>query len=828
MNFIHRHRTKYSVAIIGLICLFLLNMPDSSAQTDEISPRDQQIENDLPLVQYHTASGLLPEYGYERPTVALALSGGGARGLAHIGVLQVFQEEGIPIDFIAGCSMGAIVGSLYGMGYTPDEIATITTGMDWGSLFSDAPRRRNLFLAQKEIANQDLVTLRFKDLHPYIPDALVTGQSLFNLVFRLSLNAPYYNAGGSFDSLHVPVGVVCTDLRTGNRVFVRNGNLPIVLRGAMAVPILFRPLKWDDYLLVDGGAVENIPVRAAMEANTDYVIAVDCATPQVPDPNPDELFEIANQVTTLMTVSNDSISRSLADVVIVPALDSFGNTEFDDVREIIEAGRMAAYEQLDAIRTLIGPLPEPYVTIDSLSQVHVLGVPENDLDEIYNSLQILTGEVPRSEVNAGITRMLRALREAGYCASTVLPYLYDDGTLMLMVNPGRVDDIIIEGISEHRQGVVNRELSVRVGEPLKTQALLKSIVQLHATGRYTVVYAWLERSFANGINVHLYLEEAPFPKVGIGMGFDSDRKSRYFAEFQMPLNLLHQGEELRFRAMYGSMDRDYSVTLQTNRLATTYLGLDLKAGFRKRYRRLYDFDGETIREIEYRIHYGSVNSQFNLYTWGTISAGLLYERVSDDLDPLQWELLHLNALVFRGVLDTEDRKPYARRGFRLDVSVHTYVEWLASERAFNIVNVETGIVSPVMRRLIGRLNLATHVADLTTPSSHRIRIGGMTVFPAFPPDRFLALRFVRGTAELRYDLISQLIADAYIIARYDVAAFSDAEDWRPEVEDLLHCYSAGFALDTMLGPIELFYSYTPESASASETYRLAVNFGYRF
>lgn len=807
-------------AFIPLACVYAQE-PDSLAASSLTS-------SPPPSLVSHVPAGFLQTEAIARPRIGLALSGGGARGLAHIGVLQVLEEEGIPVDHICGTSMGAIVGGMRAMGYSPDEMERIVRGLEWSNLFSDAPSRRNLFLAQKENSQQELLTIRFRDGRPYIPDAFVNGQTLYQTLLRISMQAPLHARGGRFVNLEVPLSMVLTDLNSGERVLLDQGDVTLAMRGAMAVPIVFRPLAFQGKLLVDGGAVENIPVRATREAGVDFVIAVDAATPDVATTENDELWEIANQVTTLMTVTNDSISRSFADILITPEIRNVGNTDFDQVIRIIEAGRRGAREKLPEIRQLLGSLPEPLPDSVFVQRIVLGGLEGTQYQRVMQMLEPYDNSyTTRETINQKLKRILSFLHNQELGAATLHAELREDGALVVAVSPGIVHEIRIEGIPGNENLPVRREIRLREGEPLNTRRLQHSLTQLYATGRYSTVYSYLSPHDDGGVVLHLLLEPAPTPKISLGLGFDSDRKGRYFAEFGLFGNVLRQGEELVIRGKYGVRDRQYTLAFTAHRIASTYIGITTGAEVLKRERDLFFPDHEVERVVEYRTTRGFVDAMFNMQTWGTISAGVRAERVRDNIIT-EWNTLQLNGLQLRAALDTEDRKPFPRRGARVEAQYDSYLEWLGSERSFNRFQALLELVAPLHHRFVLRTTWSGSVADLTTPSSHRFSLGGMTMFPAFKQDRFVALRRVNTTLALRYDLISRYIADAYLISRFDIAAFSDDEDWRPTSEDLLFSYSAGFALDTFLGPLELWYSYAPESNAAPSNTRISVNLGYRF
>ncbi len=806
-----------------------LSIPLSSLDSSNNTAANNTDSDLIPGTRYaHVPKGFLPELEYDRPDLGIALSGGGARGLAAIGFLEVLEEENIPVDLMVGTSIGAVVAGLYSMGYNPAQMEKISRKLDWSTLFSDAPHRRNLFLAQKEYANQELLTLRFKGLQPYIPDAIFTGETLFLKILQLSMDAPFGGACGSFNQLKIPIGIIATDLATGRRVIMDTGDMPMAIRASMAIPIVFRPLRYKGKLLVDGGSVENIPVHATFEQGADLVIAYDCSSPAVPNLNPDSPWEIANQVTTLMTVDNDSIARARADLVIKPDLGGFTQTDFDDVKEIIEIGRNSARNHLPELLELIEPdLSQPKVTVQ-LDEIVIGALPSSLREEALKRSKLTTGLSDTRTINRGLESILKYLRELGFSAACLNAKIDEDNVLVIAVEPGIVRDIRIEGVPSRRQGLAMRDVEVKRGQPLRSKDLLKSLTKLHATGRYTVAYSYLEHNSEGGITVVFLLEEAPFPKLGIGLGFDSDRQARYFANLVTGSALLRQGEEITLRGIYGIRDEKYGMSIRMDRLAKTYLGWEIGGWYAKREQDMFDFQGEVLDVFEVLNLNGYVTTVFNLSTWGKLSAGIKSERVQQDYENHSWSTMILNSFTLRANLDTEDRKPFPRSGAKVGIAYDSYITQLGSERSFNKLDIDAEAVIPVFHRNVARIAGRSSVSDLTTPMTHRFRVGGITDFPALKPDRFVALRRVSGTFEWRYDLISRYVADAYLLARYDLTAFSDAESWRPKSEEFIHSYAGGFALDTFLGPMEIWYAWSPESDTSPQTDRLTVNLGFRF
>ncbi|MFJ2529145.1 patatin-like phospholipase family protein [Pseudomonas helmanticensis] len=279
-----------------------------------------------------------------RPKVGLVLSGGAARGLAHIGVLKALEEQGIKIDAIAGTSMGAVVGGLYASGYKIDELEKLALNIDWQAALSDAPPREDVPFRRKQDDRDFLVKqkLSFRDDGSLgLPLGVIQGQ---NLALLLESLLAHTSDTRDFDKLPIPFRAVATDIANGEKVVFRKGHLPQVIRASMSIPAVFAPVELDGRLLVDGGMTDNIPLDVAREMGVDVAIVVDIGTPLRNRKQLTTVVDVLNQSITLMTRSNSEEQLAAlkpSDVLIQPALAAFGVTDFGKAQEMIDAGYRA-------------------------------------------------------------------------------------------------------------------------------------------------------------------------------------------------------------------------------------------------------------------------------------------------------------------------------------------------------------------------------------------------------------------------------------------------------------------------------------------------------
>lgn len=345
---IFRHNISLKYSILATVFFFLLTLKSFSGST-----LNGKIKIPLGLKKTKLSSiNFYTYYELKRPEIAIALSGGGARGLAQIGVLKVLEKHGIPLDGIAGTSIGGVIGALYCTGYSSAEIESLAFHINWYDIIHDNPERNQLFLGQKEDRAHYIVQLRLKGFSLDIPNAITSGQKFTTMITRILLDAPYPPVE-DFEKLHIPLQVVTTDLITGKKVIIKSGSLPDALSASMAIPLLFAPVRINGHLLVDGGLVQNLPVDEARSYDTDLVIAVNTCSELRDENSINAPWEIADQVTTIM--QNHKVKRQIqsADISIEPELKNITNTDFDKIREIIDAGTEAADKAVPLIKDIL-------------------------------------------------------------------------------------------------------------------------------------------------------------------------------------------------------------------------------------------------------------------------------------------------------------------------------------------------------------------------------------------------------------------------------------------------------------------------------------------
>ena len=290
----------------------------------------------------------------DRPRVGLVLGGGGARGAAHIGVLKELERLRIPVDAIAGTSMGAIVGGLYASGMSPTELETVVAEMDWARALKDEPERSDLQYRRKQDEQRFPINpdVGFDSDGLKLPLGLIQGQRLDLILRELTLESSHID---DFDDLAIPFRAVASDIETGEAYVMDGGDLATAIRASMSVPGVFAPVQIDGHMLVDGGISGNLPIDVIREMDVDIIIAVDVEFPLYTLDELQSAFAISEQMLTIL-IRRETLRQIETlgedDVLIRPDLGTFGSADFTNILEAIEPGVAAAKSQEQSLQEL--------------------------------------------------------------------------------------------------------------------------------------------------------------------------------------------------------------------------------------------------------------------------------------------------------------------------------------------------------------------------------------------------------------------------------------------------------------------------------------------
>ncbi|MFN0121442.1 MAG: patatin-like phospholipase family protein, partial [Blastocatellia bacterium] len=310
-------RRSVFAAMPGLMLMLALTCLNVRAQSDRAAPAAEPSS---------------------RPKIGLVLSGGGARGFAHIGALEVLEAHHIPVDYLAGASMGALIGALYATGMTPVEMRELVGTLDWDQLLRGTPPYDDLSFRRREdrrnIPAPLLLRGRPNDLK--LPASFNAGHEIGLLFDRLML--PYATVT-DFDELPIPFRAVATDMVEGKTVILGSGSLARALRATMALPGVFTPVEIGGKILSDGGILDNIPTDVVKAMGADIIIVINIETPLNLRGALGDLAGVLGQTILVTTVENSRRSLRQADFIIAPDLATYGLADFQASSELIELGR---------------------------------------------------------------------------------------------------------------------------------------------------------------------------------------------------------------------------------------------------------------------------------------------------------------------------------------------------------------------------------------------------------------------------------------------------------------------------------------------------------
>lgn len=329
------------------------------------------------------------------PKVGLVLSGGGAKGLTHISFLKILEEVNMPIDFIGGTSMGSIIGALYAIGYSADDIAKIVIEEDWNKLFSDEVRRRYIPIEEKMWDGKFMLNLPVVNRTIGLPSGVVAGQEISKLLTRLTL--PVHGID-DFNEFPIPFVAIATDLETGEAVVLRNGYLPDVLRASMSIPTVFTPALLDGRPVIDGGVARNFPVIDVLEMGADFIIGINASSATNEQDTLSSIFQILSKTVFYHITQTTANQAKLVDYMITPEFSDFGMLSFDNVGRLLEmsynealAHKPALQKIADSLNALREPKPRYHYLPPKIDEIHIKEV-------VIHNLNITDPRIVRSEL----------------------------------------------------------------------------------------------------------------------------------------------------------------------------------------------------------------------------------------------------------------------------------------------------------------------------------------------------------------------------------------------------------------------------------------------
>ncbi len=285
----------------------------------------------------------------DRPKIGLVLSGGGAKGIAHIGILKTLEEVGLTPDYITGTSMGSIIGGLYSIGYSADELQELVTTVNWDEVLTNKISMDKVAIEEKDYYARYLLNFFIEDKKLSLPKGVIDGQNLMEFFSRLTRPVHGIN---DFNKFPIPYSCVATDIVTGLPVTLNKGSLAMAMRASMAIPSIFTPVKIDDHLLVDGGLVRNFPVQEAIDMGADIIIGVFVSSDLAPESEMTSALAVLQQSAWVTSAFDTREQIKKCDILIKPDISGYSTASFTSASEILERGNEAGKEYYDILKNL--------------------------------------------------------------------------------------------------------------------------------------------------------------------------------------------------------------------------------------------------------------------------------------------------------------------------------------------------------------------------------------------------------------------------------------------------------------------------------------------
>ncbi|HEX2955346.1 MAG TPA: patatin-like phospholipase family protein, partial [Chitinispirillaceae bacterium] len=757
---------------------------------------------------------------------ALVLSGGGARGLAQIGVIKALEENGIRPDLVVGTSMGAIVGALYASGYTPDSILSIARYNDWDVIFSNSSTRKKRFVNQKSSSEHSLFELRFDyDLAPILPSSISFGQAFYTMLTPL-LALPQYKASMNFDNLPIPLRIIATDLISGQKVVFSKGNLVTAIRASCSVPLAYAPVNYNDMVLIDGGISANIPVETAISEGAGLIVVSDVTSPLWKKKDLENPVKLVDQIIAIGVTRQKEIEKHKCDILLSPDLSFFTNTDFDKLDTMVAIAYSETERHIRTIKENLQMLKisRPPINKDSMEAVsnkYTSGI----IQPYAKGTNLLTYK--NSVINI----------HQKYSFSTVYSVIDSTGNHDSIVKPGIIKRIKIQGNERTSARIITTASGLSVNDAIENSSLTKSLNSLYSTGLFQNVNV----QFDSSQTLTIIVEEKKYLRARMGLRFDQTLRGEGYIEPAYE-NLFGLGICASTHLQYGLRRERYSFELQGSHLFSTNIAnmLDLQAYISKEriYQRDifpsgYDSIPDTIRINEKILRKTGVSTSIGtlLGKFIQLSSGFRLERYKvqqSDLNTVQNALgikfnQALPCLMLRLTIDTMDKELFPTSGVDHTFCVITDINERGLNGTFTKIQSSIGKYVTVKKQHTFFPQLRFCWATDSLPDVERVYLGGIipteryqntSVYNYIP---FIGLkpRAVSGDhmvlAHIDYRLMLKKNFYAHVLSDMGLVWDSRQYEKNQIVREIINNSPIGIGIgisyQTLIGPLRLFYGH---------------------
>ncbi len=740
------------------------------------------------------------EKQFVRQKIGLVLSGGGAKGLAHIGVIKVLEEEGIRPDYITGTSMGSIVGALYALGYNTAEMDSIVTSIDWDGVFNDGLSRSMLSMEEKIDDGRFILEIPIREFSIAFPRGLIAGHKLSLLLTRLMLPG---SSVEDFDNLPIPFRCIATDLESGQAVVLKKGYLAKATRASMAIPTVVTPIEIDGRLMVDGGIVRNFPVQDVIDMGADYVIGVDVGAPLRDRSEINSLFDVMDQVMSFRGDKSTAEQRKKCDILIMPDISGLSAASFDQVEEIVNRGEKAAREKLDEIKAFADSIKKMHVEFKKvqapkippfyvIKAIKIDGLKEVSKHLVINKLLINKGDrVTVDELEEAMNRIYgtRFFESVNYRIKSAA-----DGDILELLVVEKHPDVLKVGL--HYDSDIRS--SVLVNLTLRNWGLKGSKMVLEGNlGENPVIHAYY----------YYYTDWRP----NVGLGLDVQFSNYKVSGYEFDIGALNEVQLKNITA---------NLATQTILLPSLSVGLglqyDLSSMFAETYVSFPDILGTTL---PVRVRYSENFSLLNLFAYLRFDS---YDRTIYPRSGLQAGayIEHIPRIdesdrIFHFFLSEDNTNPAI-----LEQKINYQSFWRLSFRLNPIFKISERL-SLGMRFRIGL------AMNDTIPPSYSFFLGGIVKetrsFVPFYGLPFLSTptsNFYLAGLNFQYRIFNRI----YFILNGNAAKISQTTKKVFSFNDFIYGYGATLGIDSAIGPLE----FSMINGNHLISWLSYINIGFRF
>ena len=515
-------------------------------------------------------AGHTPQPRQGKYQFALILSGGGARGIAQIGVLKALEEAGLRPDLIVSTSMGSIIGGLYACGYSADEILAITKSLDINRIISNSSERSSLFVNQKSNPKGYIFDIRLNNnFRPILPNSISNGQ-IFYEYLGAKLQPALYHANSDFNKLPVSLRVVATDILSGKKVVFSEGSLVTAIRASSSAPLAFSPVDFNGMLLMDGGLTSNIPTQVAVDENAAVIVAVDVTSPLWQRNELDNPLRLMEQIVAIGVEQNKEQERKQADLVIRPQLGAISNTDFSDIDILVERGYRAARIAIPSIKAKINKnrnTGQPLKQTETLTLKKVAVWDNNGKNTVKtDSLIVNKNRIENADLNTALLypQINELLKMHNLEFSRIDSLKIEEEVLHVFSTPAAVTQVKTYGNKKTSSRILLTAAGIKPGGYLESSQIERGIVSLYSTELFENVN--IETTPDMQVNIHV--EEKSYWRVRGGLRYDNFNHGEGFLQPAYE-NLLGQGFSANMHLQYGMRREKYAIDIKNNHLLTS-------------------------------------------------------------------------------------------------------------------------------------------------------------------------------------------------------------------------------------------------------------------